>query len=128
MPHGCYNSTLIKAIIGHKVVFQVNTNCVVFSHDNVLFYTGHAIAQIHLIMCLVPQQYSETFAGLDIFLAYIQQFDIIPQCSLTLTARHAQLNPVTGMYLVKHGLQTDGTVIGDVLPLSQCRVPIEVMP
>jgi hypothetical protein len=80
-------------------------------------------------MRLVPQRYySETVAGLDTFLAYVQRFDIIPQRSATSTARRPQPDPVTGMYLVKRGLRSDGSVIGDVVPLSQCRVPIEVVP
>jgi hypothetical protein len=32
------------------------------------------------------------------------------------------------MYLLKRGTRSDGTIMGDIVPLSQCRVPVEITP
>jgi hypothetical protein len=95
-----------------------------------LWPEGHTPAQLRLIMRFVPPRSSLPPAGLDSFLAYVQRFDIIPQQSTTSasSARRAQPDPATGMYLLKRSLRADGTVVGDVIPLSQCRVPAEVTP
>lgn len=68
--------------------------------------------------------------GLDEFLSYVQRFDITPQSpSTSISApKGPHPDPVTGMYSLKRSTRSDGSRCGDVVPLSQCRVPINITP
>ena len=59
---------------------------------------------------------------------YAQRFDIIPQLTTTPPTRAAIPNPTTGLYIVKRALRTNGTRVGDIIPLSHCRVPVQLVP
>ena len=37
-------------------------------------------------------------------------------------------DPVTGMYMLKRALRADGSRIGDIVPLSRLRIPVEIIP
>lgn len=89
-------------------------------------HLGHTVAQIRLIMRLVPPQSFQVPMGLDMFLVYVQRFDIIPQ--LSAAVRQVQPDPVSGMFALKRSRRADGSLMGDIVPLSQCRVPIELTP
>jgi hypothetical protein len=67
-----------------------------------LFDIGHIIAQICLIMHLVPHPLSLLIPGLDKFLSYMQHFDIILQSPFPSVSSLKQLqpDPVLGMYLL----------------------------
>jgi hypothetical protein len=93
-----------------------------------LFDIGHIIAQICLIMCPVPHPLLPLIPGLDKFLSYVQCFDIVPQSSFPSVSSLKQLqpDPVSGMYLLKQSMHSDGSRLRDIVPLSQCRVPIEI--
>ena len=81
-------------------------------------------------MRLVPHPNLPPVAGVDKFIAYVQRFDIIPQPPSTTVSspRQPRPDPVTGMYLLKRSTRSDGSRLGDIVPLSQCRIPIEIMP
>jgi hypothetical protein len=82
-------------------------------------------------MRLVPSRSTRLPIGLDNFLAYVQRFDIIPQLSAgasTSAVRRIQPDPISGMFALKRSRRADGSPMGDVVPLSQCRVPVEVTP
>jgi hypothetical protein len=42
--------------------------------------------------------------------------------------RQVQPDPVSGMFALKWSRRVDGSLMGDIVPLSQCRVPVEVTP
>ena len=42
--------------------------------------------------------------------------------------RAAIPDPTTGLYLMRHALRTDRLHIGDVIPLSHCCMPIQLVP
>lgn len=92
--------------------------------------SGHIFAQIRLIMRLVPHVNLPPVLGMDRFIAYVQRFDIVPRpTSITVSLpRRPQPDPVSGMYLLKRSTRPDGSRKGGIVPLSQCRVPIELTP
>jgi hypothetical protein len=94
--------------------------------------SGHHIAQLHLIFRAVPSRRAPYSPGTDLFLTYAQCFNIVPQLNPT---GQGQLNgggpypePSTGMFLLKHARRTDGSIIGDVVPLVQLRTLVELIP
>lgn len=98
---------------------------------NVRLHSGHKVAQICLIMRPVPPRSFQVPTGLNTFLAYVQRFDIIPQLSAAASnsaVRQVQPDPVSGMFVLKRSRRADGSLMGDIVPLSQCRVPVEVTP
>lgn len=69
--------------------------------------------------------------GIDIFAAYVQRFDIIPQpntSSRSQGARSSQADPTTHLYALKRALRSDGTRVGDVVPLAQLRSAAQLVP
>ena len=65
----------------------------------------------------------------DVFLAYVERFNIIPQPThLGSTIRGPCPDPATGMYVTKRSLRSNGTQLGDVVPLSQARIPAPLIP
>jgi hypothetical protein len=62
------------------------------------------------------------------YLVYAQRFDIIPQLSALPLARAAIPDPITGLYLLKRVLRTDQSRMGGIIPLSHCRMPVQLVP
>lgn len=62
------------------------------------------------------------------YLVYAQRFDIVPQPTTAPATRAAIPDPVTGLYVVKRAHRTDGSRIGDFIPLSHCRIPVQLVP
>ena len=62
------------------------------------------------------------------YLVYTQRFDIIPQPTTTPPTRAAIPDPVTGLYIFKRALRTDGSRIGDIIPLLHCWMPVQLVP
>jgi len=62
------------------------------------------------------------------YLLYAQRFDIIPQLTATPPARAAIPDTTTGLYIFKRALRTDKSRIGDIIPLSHCRMPVQLVP
>lgn len=92
------------------------------------FYLGHAITQVRLILRAVPPKGSKPIPGLDRFLAYVQRFDIVPQPSTASSLRGPHPDIVTGMYVLKRSTRSDGTRMGDCIPVTQFRTPIQLLP
>ena len=59
---------------------------------------------------------------------YAQRFDIIPQLTTAPPTRAAIPDPTTGPYIVKRALRANRTRVGDIIPLSHCRMPIQLVP
>ena len=88
-------------------------------------FSGYTVAQIRLIFH--PIWNSET-PHAPTYLLYAQRFDTIPQLTITPPTRAAVPDPVTGLYILKRALRTDQSRIGGIIPLSHCRMPINLVP
>ena len=65
----------------------------------------------------------------NIFLAYAERFDIVPHPTFYgSTTRGTCPDPITGQYVVKRSTRANGTCLGDVVPLSQARIPAPLVP
>lgn len=62
------------------------------------------------------------------YLVYTQCFDIIPQPTTTPPTYAAIPDPITGLYIFKCALHTDGLCIGDIIPLLHCWMPVQLVP
>jgi len=60
------------------------------------------------------------------YLTYVQRFDIIPQSSQS--GRRPIPDPVTGMYVLKRARRADQSYMGDIIPLTQFRMPVQLIP
>jgi len=68
----------------------------------------------------------------DKFLVYAQRFDVVPQIDPSQSGSNSRKGifpePSTGMYVLKRAKRTNGTVIGDVIPLDQLRALVDIVP
>ena len=67
---------------------------------------------------------------INLFLAYVQRFDVIPQAmSSVSTTSHGHVpERSTGMYVLKRSIRTDGMWMGDIIPLSHIRAAVDLVP
>jgi hypothetical protein len=93
---------------------------------------GHHIAQLRLIFRAVPSRRAPFSPGTDLFLSYTQRFDIIPQLHPEVqgssTRKGLYPNALTGLYSLKRARRSDGTIVGDIMPLAQLRTLIDLVP
>jgi hypothetical protein len=96
------------------------------------FDSGHCIMQLWLIFRAVPSRRAPNALGTDLFLTYAQCFEIISQLNPTAQASSTQRglypDPSTGMYVLKRSERSDGTIMGDVVPLRQVRTLLDLVP
>ena len=85
---------------------------------------GFTVAQIRLILHPI---WDTPSTGEPLYLIYAQRFDIIPQSTATAT-RAVIPDPITGLYVLKRALRSDQTRIGDIIPLSHCRMAVQLVP
>ena len=86
------------------------------------------MVQIRLIFRVVPPPDSAPIPASDMFLAYVQRFDIVPQ-NRSLTAgspRGPYPDPVTKMYILRRSVRADGSRLGDVIPLTNLRASADL--
>jgi hypothetical protein len=83
-----------------------------------------------MIFLVVPRRGGEPLKGLESFLAYVERFDVVPQpVSLAPTpSRVAGRNPETQMYIVKRASRAGLRCFRDIVPLSQLRGPVQLVP
>lgn len=87
------------------------------------------MAQVQLILWIVPPKLGRLAFGTEKFLAYVQRFDIVPQLNPSFSARSGPYpDPITSMYLLKCSTRADGSRMGDIIPLGQLRSPVELTP
>jgi hypothetical protein len=88
---------------------------------------GHSVAQIRLILRIVPKDVALSLPMLNQFFGYVQRFDIVP-----VPSAESRLSPVpdstTRMYLLKRATRSDGTRTGDIIPITQIRSFIHILP
>lgn len=70
--------------------------------------------------------------GSDRFLAYVQRFDVVPQINSAVTGSSHQRGPyrepTSNMFILKRARRADQTLIGDIIPLSQIRSLVDLIP
>ncbi|KAG1883168.1 hypothetical protein F4604DRAFT_1921075 [Suillus subluteus] len=76
---------------------------------------GHSIAQIKLIICPIGKRGTE-WSWKDRFLTYVERFDI------------GNREPNTQLHLLKRAKWSNGTWIGDIIPVTQLRAPVNIVP
>ncbi|KAH9018300.1 hypothetical protein EDB84DRAFT_1589970 [Lactarius hengduanensis] len=113
---------------GHSDVVLFNMD-----HNKVWPYSGlegHCIGQLRLIFRAVPSQAFPPSSSADLFLSYVQRFDIVPQPNPVALApsnqRGVYPHPSTGMYLLKRARRNGGAIMGDVVPLAQLRALVNL--
>ena len=96
------------------------------------FNSGHHVVQLQLIFCAIPSRITPSAPGTGLFLTYARRFDIIPQLNSAVQASSTQKglypDPSTGMYVLKCSRRSNGTIMGDVLPLGQLRTLLDIVP
>ena len=90
---------------------------------------GHHVAQLRLVFHTVPHRRAPFHPCSSLFLCYAQRFDIIPQLDQgSSTRRGPNVESTTGMYILKRAKRLDGTILGDVVPLSHVRALASLIP
>ena len=64
---------------------------------------------------------------LPLYLAYVHRFDIVPQVCMPPGQRFAP-DPVTGMYILKKAIRSNGYPVGAIVPLYHCHIPVDLIP
>jgi hypothetical protein len=82
-------------------------------------FIGHCVAQVRLVMRAVPNKGFRPYLGTECFLAYVQRFDFVPQ---------ANPDPASSLYLLRRSTRTDGSRLGDIVPLTQLRARVDLTP
>lgn len=112
-----------------KVAFYVSFIYLIFILN---FDSGHHIVQLRLFFRAIPSRRAPYAPGTDLFLTYAQRFDIVPQLNPTFQASSTQRglypDPTTGMYVLKRSHRSDGSIMGDVVPLRQVRTLLDLIP
>ncbi|KAG1899089.1 uncharacterized protein F5891DRAFT_1129043 [Suillus fuscotomentosus] len=78
--------------------------------------SGHAVAQLRLIMHPIAKRGTPS-TWKNQFLTYVQRFNI-----------SGDRDPTTQLYLLKRAKRSNGTHMGDVVPVSQLRAPVNLVP
>lgn len=94
-----------------------------------MILAGHQVVDIRLIFRVVPSITPLKPGVSDRFLAYVQRFDVIPQPSAVGSLLKGQFpEPASSLYLLKRAKRTDGSLIGDIIPLDQIRALADLIP
>ncbi|KAG2122736.1 hypothetical protein DEU56DRAFT_745840 [Suillus clintonianus] len=78
--------------------------------------SGHTVAQIRLIMRPIGKSGTQ-WPWKDQFLTYVQRFDLL-----------SDRDPITQLHLLKRAKRSNGNRMGDVIPVSQLRAPVNLIP
>lgn len=65
----------------------------------------------------------------NLFLAYVQRFDVVPQLNPKLSSRAGPFpEPATSMFVLKRAVRASGAPLGDIIPLTQLRALADLAP
>jgi hypothetical protein len=128
--HGRYDSALFIQDSANlaacpDVGLDGKSSKVIRSSQPELHFPGYTVAQIRIIFHPI---WDVEVPNAPSYLVYAQRFDIIPQATTGSPTRVAVPDPTTGLYTFKRAVRADKSRVGDVLPLSHCRVPIQLVP
>ena len=74
-------------------------------------------------MWVVPPKGFVSSPVSDLFLTYVQCFNIIPQINPKFSPRIGPFpEPASSLFVLKQALWADGTYLGDVIPLTQVHM------
>ncbi|KAH7918132.1 hypothetical protein BV22DRAFT_1051938, partial [Leucogyrophana mollusca] len=84
---------------------------------------GHTVVQVRLIMypLIVSHQLRSTIPEGEV-LMYVERFDVLPQSD------GSQVDPPTQMHILRRARRSNGSPMGDVIPLKQIRSYINLIP
>ena len=78
---------------------------------------------------VIPSRRSPPQLCTDMFLAYVQHFDIVPQPNPQRpNQKGSYVEPSTGMYCLKRARRSDGSFFGDVIVLNHIRALVDLVP
>ena len=91
-------------------------------------WPGHHVAQLQLIFYMVPPK-GLTHDISDIFLTYVQHFDVVPLLNPKYSA-HAGLflESATLMFALKWAVCTGGAPLRDIIPVSKLCALSDLIP
>ncbi|KAF8189057.1 hypothetical protein BJ912DRAFT_850916 [Pholiota molesta] len=93
---------------------------------------GHLVVDVRLIFRIVSNPSSKLFGIPDQFIMYVQRFDVVPQINQSIsgsrTLRGSFPDPSSSLYILKRSKRSDGTLLGDIIPLSQIRTLVDRIP
>jgi hypothetical protein len=94
--------------------------------------SGHQVGQLQLIFRTIPPKETLPAPGTENFLSYVQRFDIVPQRNQKLsgsaTRKGPYPDPASSMFVLKHALHQDESIVGDIIPLNRLRALVELTP
>ena len=89
-------------------------NLVLHSYCKLICPTGHTITQLRMIFCPLQSEY---------YLAYVHPFNVVPQ-----QGAPNHIHPGTGMHLLRRAVRSNGSRVGEVIPIMQVRSPAHLIP
>ena len=90
---------------------------------------GHSVAQLKLIMWVVPSKGFAPKPISDVFLTYVQRFDIIPQVNPMFSSRAGPfLEPASAMFVLRRATCAGGAPLGDIIPLTPVHAFADLIP
>jgi hypothetical protein len=83
-----------------------------------------------MIFRIIPHKRCPTHPSTDFLLAYAQRFDFVPQPApqSPMVSNNPHVEPSTGMHLLKQVRWSNGSLLGDVVPLRQVRALLNLVP
>ena len=92
---------------------------------SLIYFPGCSVAQIRVVFHPI---WNAEVPNAPSYLVYAQRFDIIPQLTATPPTRASIPDPITGLYVFKRAFRADKSRIGGIIPLSHCRMPVQLVP
>ena len=90
---------------------------------------GHLVAQLKLIMWIVPPRGFTPKPISDVFLTYVQWFDIVPQVNPKFSSRSGPFpEPASAMFVLRRAACAGGAPLGDIIPLTQVHMFADLVP
>jgi hypothetical protein len=119
-PHGRYDAILVCTDGNYQWPQSGLEGAPMFvcQYQYLVLFLGHKVAELRLVLCPIP----EGSIGNDRFLAYVQQFDFVPQQNGSYIDKDMQL-PV-----IRRVIRSNGQPLGEIVPLSQVRELVNIIP
>lgn len=90
---------------------------------------GHSVVQLCLIFRAVPCIKNQKHPIFNLFLAYVERFDIVPGSgTLHSESTHHRADRATKMLILRRSARSNGERLGDVIPLSGLRAAVDLTP
>ncbi|KAF8834985.1 hypothetical protein BDN67DRAFT_913818 [Paxillus ammoniavirescens] len=82
---------------------------------------GHKVAELQLVLCPLSPRRTVNLWN-DCFLVYVKRFDFVPQPD------GGYLDKDTQLFMIRHIIRSNGRTLGDIIPLSQIRELVNIVP